>query len=169
MIRVGAAALVVMGVLGEQTSSPDWGSIDHRDCAWLGAGGEVTSPNPASGSQGATIRPLVGFSVDTLTAFNPRRVDLHELVVGCWGERTSPRRGIKHRYVCMVVTGSMPISTISFGGYNGGAQQPPCQVRWYYHLHLAAFLNAGSCLQGSQRKRVKDPHLAVNTSGSVIA
>jgi len=76
LICVGAAALAVMGVLGERTSSPDWGSIDQEDCAWFGAGGEVSSPNPARGSQGATIRPLFGFSADALTAFNPRRVDL---------------------------------------------------------------------------------------------
>jgi hypothetical protein len=63
-------------ILGEKTISPDWGSIDHKDWAWFGAGGEVSSPNPARGSQGATIRPSVGFNADTLTAFNPRRVDL---------------------------------------------------------------------------------------------
>ena len=49
--------------------------------------------------------------------------------MGCWGEMTSPRRGIKHRYVCMMKKGSMPAVIIGFGGYNGGAQQPPCQDR----------------------------------------
>lgn len=77
LIRAGAAAQASHGGIGgEDMSPPDWGSIDHKDCAWFGAGGEVTSPNPARGSQGATIRPLLGFSADAMTAFNPRRVDL---------------------------------------------------------------------------------------------
>ena len=80
--------------------------------------------------------------------------------MGCWGEMKSPRRGIKHRYVCMVVTGSMPIAAISFGGYNGGAQQPPCQDVWYYHTQLAAIKKCWKLSVGSQRKRVNDPHLA---------
>jgi len=75
LIRAGVAALVVMGVLGEKTISPDWRSIDQKDCAWFGTGGEVSSPNPARGSQGAAIRPLVGFSFDKLAAFNRRTVD----------------------------------------------------------------------------------------------
>jgi hypothetical protein len=44
---------------------------------WL-RGGEANSPNPASGSQEAAIRPLVGFTADAVTAFNPLRV-------GLWG------------------------------------------------------------------------------------
>lgn len=42
----------------------------------FGAGGEANSPNPASGSQGATIRPLNRFSFGKLAAFNRRTVDL---------------------------------------------------------------------------------------------
>jgi hypothetical protein len=66
----------------------------------------------------------------------------HGWDMGCWGEMNSPRRGIKHRYVCMVMKGSTPPHDHSFGGYNGGAQQPPCQAVWYYHTQLAALVNA---------------------------
>jgi hypothetical protein len=81
LIRAGAAALVVMGVLGERTKFPRLAINQPQECAWFGAGGEVQSPSPASGSQGATIVPLVEFSANALTAFNPRRVDfLHHML-----------------------------------------------------------------------------------------
>jgi hypothetical protein len=49
---------------------------------------------------------------------------------------------IKQRYVCMAGMGSIAISAIGLGGYNGGAQQPLVKIVWYYHTHLAVSENA---------------------------
>jgi len=50
--------------------------------------------------------------------------------------------GIKPRLVWGFMAGSMPNMNTSFGGENGGAQQPPSQEVWYYHTHLAIALKS---------------------------
>ncbi|PCH94955.1 MAG: hypothetical protein COB84_06850 [Rhodobacteraceae bacterium] len=58
------------------------------------------------------------------------------------GRAKSPLRGIKHRYVCMMIKRlNAGLSSLALGDKTGERSSPLFMIVWYYHTHLAEHLN----------------------------
>ncbi len=107
--------------------------------AWCGAGGEANLQVLRVGS-GRRDSPLIGFSADALTASNPRRVGLHDMVWGLGGRNAPEAMGAgRAQSLCEWLTGDTvrwlwnglnALTEPWPGGCNGGAQRAPLP-RWF--------------------------------------
>lgn len=103
-----------------------------------------------SGFQGDAAVPLVGFSVETLAAFNRRTVDLWGV-----GERWHlPDEGSNNDMFAWLRWVQYRSQPSALGDTTGERSSPLVKIVWYYHTHLAALLNGVRWLKEVQRKRV---------------